>query len=104
MATFLELEELTRDGDLNRRAAIAVTVAVTNVRNATATGAIAPVNQAQRLVWAKSALQDIHGMARSMLPGVLAENKNFTVAQIQGASDDALLSNIEDYVDIFAGS
>lgn len=104
MASYLELEELTRDGDLNRRTAIAVTVAVTNVRNATATGATAPANQAQRLVWAKVALEDIHSMAKAILPGVLAENRGLSVSNIQNATDTALLSNVEDYIDIFAGS
>lgn len=99
MATYAELFEISKSGPLRERTAVAVAIAADTIRSDPSP----PVNQANRLAWAKEALADPLTAAKGMLPGVLALNKDNTVNQIENASDADLQTAVDTYVDIFAG-
>lgn len=99
MATLQELHSLRRDGDLLNKIEAACAIVAEEIRVA----ATPPVNQTQREVWAKEAFVNPAAKALEMIWPILAANESATVAQIQSASDDAILSNVRAAVDIFAG-
>lgn len=59
-------------------------------------------NHANRLLWAKAAFADPKAMAERMVWAVLAANRSATRAQIEGATDAAVLSAVAAAVDVFA--
>ncbi len=59
-------------------------------------------NHDNRLLWAQRAYRDPVGVGAEMLPAVLAANKDATVANITGATDAAIQTNVGDAVDLFA--
>lgn len=98
MATYLELFGLKYDSDLQDRTAAAVMIAAETIRSDEAP----PANQAARLAWAARVMANPKAEAERMLWAVLAVNKDATVAQITGASDAALQTQVDAAVDLFA--
>ena len=97
MATYLEIFGLRDDSDLRSRTAVAVVVEATAVKDETT-----PV--AARIAWAQEALSDPESVAKQALWVILAENKNLSVATIQGATDASLQTNVASVVDLLAGA
>ena len=98
MATLLELRGLLRDNVLHQKVEAAVLIAANAIR----VEAAATANHANRLVWAKQAFASPVSKVEGMLSAVLSANASATVAQIQGASDAAIQSNVNVAVDLFA--
>jgi len=98
MATYIELRGLYGNGDLENKVEVACIVAAESIRNEDA----GTTNHANRLVWAKSAFSNPNTVAVQMLMALLAANKDLTVAQIEGASDAAIQTAVDNAVDIFA--
>lgn len=83
MASYVELAGLTQDEGLIARLSIAVAVAAEGIRTEDP-----PVPS--RVNWAVSALANPDGRARGLVWLLLAQNKDLTVAQIQGVTDAQL--------------
>lgn len=90
MATYIELDTLAGDGDLLAR-----------VRTALRASAVAFIDAwiadpltvtADQMVWARQVLVDPRPDAVRTLGAIVWDNRTFTVAQIQGATDAALKS------------
>ena len=86
MATYQELHELTHNAALLARVMTAVAVAAETIRSEDP----ATTNHVERVRWAQQALRNVDGTARGLMWIVMAQNRQFTVAQIEGASDAAL--------------
>ena len=101
MATYIELRQLMNDGDLPNRVTTATLVFAQKLL------AGPPVPSVADKAWANlvSANPDIEG--RKVLMFVLAANKAFTMAQIQGASDEDIQTQVDliapNLVDALAG-
>lgn len=112
MATYLELHKFfTDDSDLRKRTQVAVIMAVEDIRAGSDTAANGwnenpdyATSHAKRVTWAQSAVIENGVTARSALKLMLAANASASVAQIEGASDAALQSNVRDAVDFLAGA
>lgn len=100
MALYLDLYALKNDSFLQDRVAMAVVIAADTIR----TDGSPPANQAQRLVWAASAMGNPKGEAIRMLWALLAANKDASTATILSADDATLQSQVDAAVDLFAGS
>lgn len=105
MASYIEIRNLINDSTLRNRTEAGVIVAgqgvmddVTNFPSPTAD----TVLQQDRLAWAARAFNSPREEARKMLMSVLAANKGATVAQITGASDATLQTNVNAAVDLLA--
>lgn len=98
MATYLELYALQSNDGLRNKLAVACIVAAEAIR----TEAENTANHANRLVWAKAAFADPVGEAKRMMWAILAQNKTLTVAQITGASDEAIQTAVGNAVNVFA--
>jgi len=98
MATYQELFNLGSDSAFRNKVAVACAVAADAIRvEDGATG-----NHANRIIWAKQALENPRGTAQNMFYAILVANKDATVAQIQGATDAAIQGNVDACVDVFA--
>ena len=92
MATYLDLFGLGSDSDLQDKIVVAVIKkAQTLLDVGTPT--------TDQVTWASGAIDNPSGKAKSLLQYVLAANSGMTVAQIQGASDAAIQSNVDSAVD-----
>jgi len=100
MATYLELLGVSQDETLNKKVRVAVIIAAEAIR----TDGTPPTNQAQRLLWAKSVFENPDAEAKRMVWAVLAANKDATTAQITGATDALVQTNVDAAVDVFAGT
>ena len=101
MATYAELYALaSKDSALNNRVVVACFVSAETIMSDPSP----PANQPNHLVWAQGVFANPKAEAKRMLPAVLAANKDLGVAAIQGASDSAIQTNVDDHVDLFAGS
>lgn len=98
MATYTELYDLQNNDVLRNKIAVAIVVAADVIR----AEAPATTNHANRLIWAKAALQNPQAEAVRMTWGVLAQNKALSVAQITGASDANILTAVQAAIDLFA--
>jgi hypothetical protein len=98
MATYLELRNLYAHGDLVNRVEVACIVAAEKIR----VESDATANHANRALWAKETFGDTRGVASKMLMAVLAANRTLTVAQLVGATDDAIQTAVDNAVNIFA--
>ena len=99
MAKYTELHGLfTGESELRNRVQVAVIVAAETIRGEDG----ATDNHANRLLWAASAFENPGGMANRILMAVLAVNKSATLAQITGATDEALQNNVNAVIDLFA--
>lgn len=59
-------------------------------------------NHAARLQWANRVMADPQAMGVKMLRAVLAQHAALTVAQINNASDAAILTSVANAIDVFA--
>jgi len=99
MATYTELSTLQNNRNLMRKISVAIAVSANTVRQEDpATG-----NHANRLVWANEALTNPPGDSQKVLWGILAANKDSSLASIEGASDALIQTNVDDLVDLLAG-
>lgn len=99
MATYLELYTLRGNPDLKQKIAVALTIAADTIR-----GELASVNgHTSRITWAQEVLGRLDAEAEKALTLLLAANQANTTAQIQGASDSAIQSNVNDIINILAG-
>lgn len=98
MATYIEIFDLASNAALRNRVTIACLVAAQAVvvENASTT------NHANRLLWAKDVFVDPLGMGQKMLMACLAANAGLTVAQITSAADAALLTAVQNAINVFA--
>ena len=98
MATYTQLRGLFTDSNLVGKIEVAVVIAAETVR----TELPATANHTNRLIWAKKAFADPQTVAAQMMKAVLAANKAAEVAQILGASDTAIQTQVNAAIDIFA--
>lgn len=101
MASYTEIKEIVGgpQGDvLKSKIEVAMAVAAETIRNEDG----ATNNHANRLIWAKEALNNPGQKAREMLWALLAQNAASDVSTIVGASDAAIQINVDAAVDIFA--
>lgn len=98
MATYLELAALRTDPDLLKKVQVATAVAADAIINEDPL----TTNHDNRVKWAARALAYPVQEGGRMLNAVLAANKGFTTAQITGASDAAIQSNVDAAVDVVA--
>jgi len=98
MATYLELYTLRGNVDLRQKIAVALTIAADTIRSEVNT---VPGHD-RRVTWAKDALGSLDTEAERALRMLLAANKGATVAQIKGASDVSIQTNVDAIVTILA--
>jgi len=98
MATYTELFNQGSDSAFRNKVSVAVCVAADAIR----VEDVATANHANRLIWAKQALENPRAIAQNMHFAILVANRDFTVAQIQGATDAAIQTNVDACVDVFA--
>lgn len=98
MATYMELRQLFTSGDLRNKVEVACIVAAETIRTEDA----GTTNHANRLLWAKAAMNNTTGIRDAMLKALLATNKDSVVAAITGVSDSAMQTLVDDFVDLFA--
>jgi len=92
MATYQDLYNLSTDRDLNDRVTFAcVKKAQTLLDGATPT--------ADEVTWAAAAIASPKSKGQEILRYVLGANSASTVAQIQGATDAAIQTNVDAAVD-----
>ena len=94
----MEIYALRSTDDLKHRVQVACWIAAEVIRTEDA----ATANHASRLLWAADVLTFGAGKAEQMLCAVLAANNALTVAQIQGASDAAIQTAVNNAVDLVA--
>ena len=92
MATYLELFDLRTNSSLKNKVVVAVT------KKAQALLDLATPTAGQ-VTWANEAIFDPTGKASMLLNYVLAANSGQTVANIEGASDSAIQTNVDAAVD-----
>lgn len=105
MAKYKELADLMRNTDLLDQTAIAVVVAANTIN--TDKGGTPPTNQAQRETWANETVKDPHGMAKRVLPLLLAKygiGAAVTVQNIMELTDEQMQTGVTGIIDLFAGS
>ena len=94
MATYEELHDLRNDARLRSQVEVAATVkAAEFLDDANATAA--------EIEFAQKVLENPSRTADQIVYYVLAENKSATVAQIQGASDSTVQTNVDTAIDAF---
>ena len=98
MATYLELESLRNDSEMFGKVRVATWIAAETVR----TEDPITVNHANRMLWAKAVFEGEQGKARQMFFGVLAANKDASLASITGATDTDIQTAVDAAVDLFA--
>ena len=99
MATYSELYGLQSNHDLQQRVAVAIVIAADTIRAED----VATTNHANRMIWAKGAFGNAKGLAPDVLMALLAANKDANVAAIEGATDAAIQTAVDNVVNVFAG-
>lgn len=97
MATYAELFELRVNSELKNKITVAIIVAAESIRSET-------TPTAPRLAWAKGAFENPAAEADRMMMAILAANKDATPAAITGAADAAIQTQVDEAVNVFAGS
>lgn len=92
MATYADLYAIKNDASLLGKVAVAVIKKAQLLLDG-----VAPTSN--QLTWVEKALSNPEAVARVLLNYVIVVNSTLTVAQIQGASDTAVQSNVNDAVD-----
>lgn len=98
MATYAEIASLIGETNLQNKVAVACIIAAEAIR----TESDQTPNHTNRLLWARQANRDPQGTARQVMPSLLAQNAGFTLAQIQGATDAAIQTAVNNAINIFA--
>lgn len=94
MATYSDLYNLRNNSDLQNKIRVAVIVKAQQLIDGTPT--------ANQLAWARTAIASPDSVAGELLNYVLAANKASSVAAIQGASDNAIQTNVDAAVDVLS--
>lgn len=105
MATYIEIRNLNNDSVLRNRTSAAVIIGAQGCMEDPAafpTATADTVLQGDRLDWAARAFNDPNSEARKVLMSVLAANATATVAQITGATDAQLQTNVNAAIDLLA--
>ena len=97
MATYIELYNLSGNANLVQKVCAAVAIAAEDIR----TEDESTVNHEARLQWARSALQNVDGMARQMMWVLMAQNSNATAVQIENATDAAIQNAVNNAIALF---
>jgi len=92
VATYKELFELRADSPLRNRVSVATVVKAQDL-----IAAVTPT--AAEITWANNTLTNAAGRAQTLLGYVLAANKSLSVAQIQGASDLDIQTEVDTAAD-----
>lgn len=92
MATYAELHALRSDSDLGNKIKVAIVIKAHGILAEAAPGA-------NRQTWAEEALANPSSKLDQLFHYVLAENKGLTVAQITGATDAGIQTNVDSAVD-----
>ncbi len=105
MASYADLKGLQSDTDLRNKIEVAISIAIQEVLVGDDTAA--PYDQTagmhdKRVRWAHRAKDSLVNEAKVFWPLVLAANDSLSVSAIQGAADNAFLSNVKDLVDEIA--
>jgi hypothetical protein len=87
VATYQELFDLRSNSGLRNKVAVACVKKAQALLDATPT--------ADQVAWASSTLANPIAQADKIFAYVLAANSSFTVAQIQGAADTAIQTNVD---------
>ena len=98
MATYLELYAQRNQQQLLEKVTVAVVVAADAIRTEDA----GTTNHANRVKWAKEALDNPVRMAERVIWLVLAANKTATMQQINDASDSAIQTAVNAVVNVLA--
>lgn len=100
MATYAELLTLSADQPLRDKITVAVVIAAEKIASETAPFGTPTTEQK---AWARTALDNPRGEAKTAHFAVLAANASLSVAQIQAASDSAVQANVNAIVPTLAG-
>ncbi len=99
MASYEELVQAAREGSaLQDRITAAVAIAAVAINTEDA----GTENHANRMLWAKGALESPRAIMKAMLPAVIASNKAASYAAILNATDAQVQANVDALVDMFA--
>lgn len=98
MASYEELVEISNDGALRRKILASMAIAADTIR--TEDGGT--TNHANRVIWAKQALDKPETKLNEMINLVLAANKDATKSAILGASDSTIQTNVNSVIDFLA--
>lgn len=100
MATLAELGDITNDsqwGDFVKKVRVACAIKAAAIIESTTPGATA-------LDWAKSTISNPVNAGDSIAYFVVATNNSLSLAQIYGANDSAIQSNVNTAVDAIYGA
>lgn len=98
MATYTELYELRQQASLLNKIAVACMVSAYSI----ASEDVATTLHDQRVKWAVDVFNSPEAWAQKMLRLVLIANAAATVSQINGATDQAIQTQVDDAVNLFA--
>lgn len=98
MATYLDLLTAAQNDGLRQKVQVACTIAANTVMSELTS----VPNHAARLAWAKSVYESPENAGRKMLWAVIAQNSTATLAQITGAADATIQTNVNAAIDLFA--
>lgn len=91
MASYTELRGLFADDELSNKIDIAIIVSANDLLAGTPT--------ASQQKWSANVFSSPRSESKKALMAVLAKNKDFTIAQIQGATDAAIQTQVDSVVD-----
>jgi len=98
MATYSELRSLFGYSELRNKIDVACIVAANAIQEEDPGTA----NHTERMEWARQAFMNPRATSERMMMAVLAANKSQTVANIQGATDAAIQTQVDAAVNLFA--
>lgn len=98
MATYTEIKSLFNEPVLRDKVEVACIIASKAIKDESDQ----TNNHANRLKWARKAFSNPTSAAEAMVKVLLAENSSLTVAQIQGASDSAIQTAVNNAINVFA--
>jgi len=98
MATLTELRNLRSDVSMLQQVEAAVMVTADTIFNESDT----TTNHANRLVWAKQALENPQSKTQAVWNAVLGANKSIPVATILASSANTIQAAVDIAIDIFA--
>ena len=98
MATYTEIFQIKNDSVMINKVVVACVVAAEGIM---AEDGGTP-NHENRLTWAASVFQNPNNEALRMWWAMLAANIDLEVAQITGATDTAILAQVDAHIDLFA--
>lgn len=96
VATYIELRNLANDSTLRNRSEVAIVVSANAILRTT------PAPLDEQIGWAQDVLENPSRWAQQALFASLAQNRTLSVAEIQGATDDALQTVIDQIVPLLA--